>query len=267
MFVDYDFLGVHFAKEINRIRAKYILNEPYKEIAFKDLKYGPICRALDEYLNIVNNSVNGLVFTLIVEKSITSILGLNEKNTYKLLIEELKKAGLGEWHGETAEKMQRIIGTISYFVNLLVPSGKQIFWMTDNDNIVANSKLLKSIGDIFNNAVHQFKDVNYPLVGYATPFEKGTDPLFIDLLSISDLVAGAVEHYFTRKTILDDLTISEGANKILKWLSLQGLGLKKLSLIVRSENEAFTGSLVDFHLTEPIENGVELLINKHTSIL
>jgi len=259
--VDYDFLRLNFETEIKNIRNKYGLNDPYKEISFKDLRYGPINRSLDEYLTMVNNSVHGLVFTLIVDKSIISILGENNKSTHDSLTKILEDTGLGKWKGKTAEKLQRIISIISYFVNLLVPSGKQLFWMTDEDNIVANPRMRDYTGKIFNNAVHQFKDRNYSLVGYATPFEKGKDPLFIDLLSISDLVAGSIEHYFTRKSILDDLKVNEGADKVLKWLSLQGIGLKKLSFIVNFTEEGFTGGNVDFHLIEPYPNAQLIEIN------
>lgn len=258
---DYDYLRLNFEKEIKNIRNKYGLNDPYKEISFKDLRYGPINRSLDEYLTMINNSVHGLVFTLIVDKSIVSIMGENNKSTHDSLIDVLQNAGLGNWKGSIAEKLQRVISIISYFVNLLVPSGKQLFWMTDNDSIVANPRLRDYTGTIFNNAVHQFKDRKYSLVGYATPFEKGKDPLFIDLLSISDLVAGSIEHYFTRKSILDDLTVSEGADKVLKWLSLQGIGLKKLSFIVNYTKEGFTGGIVDFHLIEPYTNAQMIEIN------
>jgi hypothetical protein len=258
---DYDFLRLNFETEIKSIRNKYGLNDPYKEISFKDLKYGPINRSLDEYLTMVNNSVHGLVFTLIVDKSIISILGENNKSTHASLTETLQNSGLGKWKGKTAEKLQRVISIISYFVNLLVPSGKQLFWMTDEDSIVANPRMREYTGTMFNYAVHQFKDRKYSLVGYATPFEKGKDSLFIDLLSISDLVAGSIEHYFTRKSILDELTVSEGADKVLKWLSIQGIGLKKLSFKVNYSEESFTGGIVDFHLIEPYPNAQLIEIN------
>ncbi len=252
-FVNYDLLGL-FGSEISKIRKKYRLNDPYKEVSFKDLRYGPINRALDDYLSLIDFAVHGLVFTVIVDRSITSLLGDNSVETQKKAAEELEANGFGHWKPKSAEKLQRIIMTIAYLTRLLVPSGKKIFWMTDEDSIVANSKLLNSTGRIFNNAIHQFDDVSYDLVGYATPFEKGKDPLFLDLLSISDLVAGSIEHYFTRKTVLDNLTIKDGANKILMWHAHQGFGLKKLSLVITSENEGLLGRFVDFKLVEPPDN-------------
>lgn len=86
---------------------------------------------------------------------------------------------------------------------------------------------LKFAASMYSNVIHSFvEERNYTTVGYARPWEKGTDPLFINILSLSDLVAGSLEHYFTHKKEPDKVGYSEGANEVLTWLANHGLILK-----------------------------------------
>jgi len=259
-FVDYDFLAINYQKAIKEIREVYGLNNPYKEISFKDLNYGPLKRALPVYLKMLDQSVNGLVFTLLVDKRVVSLLGENTKQTLSLAAQQMSELGLGQWNPNTVEKLQRILATLAYFTNLLVPSGKKIFWMTDHDSIVANPKMVELTSQMFCNAIHQFPNVTYQPVGFATPFDKGSDEMFADLLSVSDLVAGAIEHYFTRKSKMIDLTVSEGANQILMWLARQAIALKKLCIMVFTDDSGLRVGTVDFHLVNPPDDIEEIEI-------
>jgi hypothetical protein len=259
-FVDYDFLGLNYEKKIKEIREAYGLQNPYKELAFKDLNYGPLQRALPAYLEMLDQSVNGLVFTLLVDKTVVSLLGENTKQTLLLAAQQMSELGLGQWRPKTVEKLQRVLATLAYFTHLLVPTGKKIFWMTDHDSIVANDEATKQTSQMFSNAIHQFPNVTYDPVGFATPFDKGSDEMFADLLSVSDLVAGAIEHYFTRKSKMADLTVSEGANQILMWLTRQAIALKKLCIMVFADDTGLRVGTVDFHLVNPPDDIEEIEI-------
>lgn len=253
-FADYDYLGGIYSKEILNIRTKYGLYNPFKEIAFKDLRYGPVQRALKEYLHLMNWGVNGLVFTLVIHKDVISVIGPNNANSLKGMVNHLENENYGKWKPKMAEKLQRIVGTMVYLTNLLIPKGKKIFWMTDDDSIVANERMSKAAVEIYNNAIHSFEGKEYPIVGYAKPWEKGTDPLFLDILSLSDLVAGSVEHYFTKKTALDNQNFSDGANEVLMWLSDHGLMLKKHTFLIEPEDGKLKHAFIDFDRTVPLEN-------------
>ena len=259
-FVDYDFLTLNYREAIKEIREEHGLQNPYKEIAFKDLSYGPIQRALPSYLEMLDKSVNGLVFTLLVDKKVLSLLGENKKQTLELAAEQMRELGFGRLRPKTVEKLQRILLTLSYFTHLLVPTGKKIFWMTDHDSIVANSETAQQTSQMYSNAIHSFLNVKYDPVGFVTPFDKGTDEMFADLLSVSDLVAGAVEHYFTRKSTMTDLTVSQGANQILMWLARQAVVLKKLCIMVFVDDSGFRVGTVDFHLVNPPDHINEIEI-------
>lgn len=247
--VDYDRL-YFFHNSMKNIREKYQLNKPIKEIAFKDLKYGPVDRSLEEYLYTINNLVNGIAFTLIVDKEIHSLADINEKSSKKLIAKILGEKGYGTFKPDVAEKVYRIINLVSYLVHLLVPYGKKIFWMSDQDSTIATDDKHRNIARLMQNAFYSFENANYDTIGYATPFSKQEDTLFLDLLSISDLKAGAIEHYLTRKKKLSDsdFTISPGADKITTWIANNGIAFKKLSYVINFDNDkkVYTGGFLDF---------------------
>ncbi|WP_394679151.1 hypothetical protein [uncultured Exiguobacterium sp.] len=255
--VDYNFLGI-FDEEMKRIRKEFGLNNPLKEISFKDLRYGPIKRSLDKYLLTINNFVNGLVFTLVIDKNVISLAEQNVKQSKELIAKSLMDSGFGLYKIDVAEKIYRIINLITYLIRLLVPNNKKIFWMSDHDSIIATNEMHKNIGKLFGQAIYSFENVKYNTVGYSKPFPKSEENLFLDLLSISDLVAGAIEHYLTRQKILDfeEFTISDGSNKILMWLANNGLAFKKLTYSIRYDDErgAYQGGFMDFKLKDTTDN-------------
>jgi hypothetical protein len=248
----------YFNETMRSIREKYQLNNPIKEIAFKDLKYGPIKRSLDEYLSAINNFVNGIVFTLVVDKEIYSLAEINEKHSKKLIAKILEEQGFGTFKPDVAEKIYRINNLISYLVHLLVPYGKKIFWMSDHDSTIETEEMHQKFAKLFNNAIYSFENAKYDTVGYGKPFDKDEDTLFLDLLSISDITAGAIEHFLTRKKKLvsSDFTISSGADKILMWLANNGLAFKKLTYIISYDydKKAYNGGFLDFKLKSPLQN-------------
>lgn len=255
--VDYNRLAF-FQDTMKKIREKHRLNMPIKEIAFKDLKYGPIKRSLGEYLDTINDLVNGIAFTLVVDKEIYSLADINEKQSKKLIAKTLKEKGYGTFKPDVAEKVYRIITLISYLVHLLVPYGKKIFWMSDQDSTIATGEKHQNIARLMQNAIHSFDNAKYDTIGYGKPFSKQEDTLFLDLLSISDLKAGAIEHYLTRKKTLSnsDFSINNGAVEITNWLANNGIAFKKLTYIIDYDNDkkVFNGNFLDFQLSENHQN-------------
>ncbi len=247
-----------FEKKMSEIREKYKLNNPIKEIGFKDLRYGPIRDSLEEYLLAINNFVNGISFTLVVDKEIHSLAEENKKESKYLIAKILEERGFGTYKADVAEKVYRITNLISYLVHLLVPNGKKIFWMSDHDATIETEDMHKNMGNLLNNAIYSYENVEYGTVVFAKPFAKEEDTLFLDLLSISDLIAGAIEHYLTRqkKFASSDFKISKGADQILMWLANNGLAFKKSTYIIRYDNQqkAYNGSFLDFRLNEPLNN-------------
>ena len=255
LFCSYNAL-YYFFEEIKKMREKYGLNDPYKEISFKSLDYGPLNRSLKRYLNLSNNLVNGLLFTLIVDKNIISIIGKNEIESLDKDVKILNNYGFGEWKKEIAEKLLRVIHIICYFIELLSKENQKIFWMTDDDPIAPNEEKTDCMVKLFGNILSHYSGKSYENIGVATPFNDATeeDSYFNDLLSLPDLVAGSVEHYFSRGERMEELTIKEEADEILMWLANNGIGLKKLIIKISLRDGEIKYSLVEFGVKDPSED-------------
>ena len=83
-----------------------------------------------------------------------------------------------------------------------------------------------------------------------------------DLLSLADLAAGSVEQYLTH-TINNDEIFSGLAEKVLKWHSVQGIGLKKLIYVIEKENSKFQGAFLQLENEEYKRNAnpVDVIYN------
>jgi hypothetical protein len=178
-------------EEFEKIRLKYGLNKT--ELSFKDLRYGPANRALDDYLKTLNTYVYGFSFTLLVEKNIDQLFfgGSN-----KHLLKKIEEHGLGKWKKKNGEKLMRILHIISYVLPLIADSNQKIFWMTDDDSIAANEEMSSNAFQLLEAVLKIYTDNKYQLIEGAKPF-KERDVYTMDLLSMTDLVAGSVEQYFT----------------------------------------------------------------------
>jgi len=252
--VAYDTVGA-FAKAMEEIRKKHFSAVPYKEISFKDLKYGPIKRGLEEYLTVSNNFLNGLVFTLIVDKNIDSLLAPHDKEATKLVASTFEEHGFGKWKPAVAEKLYRILQPISFFCKMLIADGKKIMWMTDADSIMANDQKATEATQLLGNAIRWCKTPNaYQVVGVVPkPFDEKEGLFLRDLLSLSDLIAGSLEHYYTNdKNVVHGE--EESVARMLQWLSGQGVGLKKLTMRMDLGEAGIVGSLIDFKAGDPLLN-------------
>lgn len=231
LFHGYDSIQL-FNERIIEIRKKYKMYDPYKEIAFKSLGYGPLKSALPEILTSANNYINGLLVTIIVDKRINSTFGLNLKGNRKKLKETLQEQNMDLWKDKVFLKLIYIIHTISYFAKLLGVKDQKFFWMTDNDAIVANDKMKDGCANLLQNLMNEYCGIDFfSFFGYATPFDDNTELDFTSLLSISDLVAGALSDYFQHTEKYGKPMVSSNeVDQIVSFTSMQGLLLRKICL-------------------------------------
>ena len=223
------------------IRKKFKLGDT--EISFKNFQFGPIQRALESYLNTVNFMVVGLLYTVVVSKDIESLFGVDKTNKF-LLSEILENANLGKWKPKVAEKLLRIVHTIAYLTALLSKEGQRIFWMTDHDAIASNTVQHDFTIKIFQNILPLYTKNKYDLIKGAVPFvEKSIE--YLDFLSLADITAGSIERYFSvKKSRMEKLVmVKTGAEKVLKWLGHDGVGLKKQTIIIE-KNPTSKGEII-----------------------
>jgi len=236
----------------SQLREEHKLNTPAKEFSFKTLDYGPIERSLSGYIRNISNLVPGVLISVVIEKGNLSLWGSDKKKAQLEMVEILKDAELGDWKPEPAEKLITVIHLVSYFIAILAKDGQKIFWQSDEDAIMANDEKMAQAGRLFARVLGLYTTKKFPILGYAKSFGKDST-LLLDLLSVPDLVAGSIEHYLTRKDNLAELTIKDGANKILVWHGYQGLALKKYAFIFRpGEKGGIMAGTLNFDVIKPL---------------
>ncbi len=249
-----------FTESMAELRNKYGMNKPFKEIKFKKLAHGPTSRLLPEYLRLLDNLVIGTVFTVVIDKRVTSAFGTGKKEVEDATKKALNEAGMSYLKLSVAEKLFRIVHCSSYLTALLTREGQKVFWMTDNDAIAETPARHNDTLALFNRLLCYYSKHKFKLVGGATPFaEKSAE--FLDLLSVPDLVGGAVESYMTnRQKSGDKMMISEGVNLITEWLSHQGVSMKKHTMLIEPHEDGIKCGVLNFYEKFPNPDAVFLNI-------
>ncbi|MBH3426172.1 hypothetical protein [Pseudomonas alkylphenolica] len=242
-----------FQDKMLELRRQFGLDSPFKEIAYKRLDHGPTRRILEPYLVMAQNLINGLVLTVVVEKDIESLFVEGKLSHSQVMSDALAQIGMSYLKPAVAEKLFRVIHYLSFLVTLLSKEDQKVFWMTDHDSIAANPERFADALSYFCRVLGHYSDKRYALVGGAVPFEE-KDSSFLDLLSIPDLVGGAIENYFTSKSrsLDDQFLVKSGSDVILKWLVHHGVGLKKHTMMICRDDVGVRASTLKFDLMEPL---------------
>jgi len=238
-----------FHNMMKSVRQKHGLGD--KEIAFKDFRMGQLQRSLPGYLAALN-SLPGFLFTLAIDKRLTSLFGPESKATRELIAKTLQQADLGERKPEVNEKLLRIVHIASFLTGLLAHDGQKIFWMTDHDSISPTREMHEKTLALFQRILGMYarQGHTFPLLGGALPFDdRSLDTL--DLLSVTDVVAGSLDQYLTQRdsVAIPDIQVKAGCDLVLQWLAHDGIGLKKMNVIMRpGSNRTIEAVTLEFEL-------------------
>lgn len=213
-----------------------------REFQFKKLnKDRERLRLLEQYLETFD-SVNGVVFSVLIHKSIRYLFG-------KPVHQVLKTEGLGNWKPHIAEKLLRIIHLQALFVYGLSRQGQKYLWMTDRDAITTN---LKALGDITQRVFNIYAHHGFSPLGYAEPLGTLRDP-FRDYLAIPDLVGGATLELMRNQNLdydrdIEDKTmVQQKTFKILKWLISKSKKVKHIGCRIYGDAAVPSVSFFDLH--------------------
>lgn len=244
-----------FHERMRKVRDEFKLGD--KEIAFKDFRMGQMRRALPDYLNLLDTLVPGFLLTVVIDKKLTGMFGVNERSAQSDLAQVLGAGGLGDWKPHVAEKLVRIVHIGAFLAALLGASGQKLFWMTDNDAICANPSLHEHALALFARVLPLYTGPDHSFQDFcgATPFAE-RHLMTLDLLSAADIVASSVEHYLTKRDAEGpvDFEVNAGAEQVLQWLAHDGLGLKKATIIIRPVEGGIQSATLEFGLIDPPEH-------------
>jgi hypothetical protein len=139
----------------------------------------------------------------------------------------------------------------AFLTGLLAHDGQKILWMTDHDAICANREMHDTTLRLFQRVLSLYtaKQHTFPLLGGALPFPERSVEM-LDLLSVTDIVAGALDQLLTQTDSVDpaEIKLKPGCERVLEWLAHDGIGLKKMNVILRLGNGTINGSTLEFGL-------------------
>ena len=207
-----------------------------RRMAFKKLNgdkilqkgFGPFLHAADH--------LRGLSFSLLINRQLDGILQAG-KGISGPELKEFKKLDPG-----TFEKMLWVLHVIGLLLGGLSRSGQQVRWITDQDQIAANHDVAELLQTGFENVVSHFVKQNHVNLRFETTSADSGQRELEDLVSVPDLVAGALAELCTlvkldgvpfSEQLLDaPANLSHKASAILYWLNLGGRPLKRLVYIL-----------------------------------
>jgi hypothetical protein len=234
-----------------------------KEIEFKDFGMGQIRRALPGDLAPLN-AVPGFLLTLAVHQKLVSLFGPQGKDTRELIARILSEVGVGERKTKVNEKLLRVVHLAAFLTGLLAQDGQSIIWITDNDEIAPTPEMHQKTLVLFERVlgIYARKGINFQELGGALPF-KERDLKTLDLLSATDIVAGSLDQYLTEldSVSTEEVKVKAGADHVLQWLSHDGVGLKKMNIIMRPGADGnVEASALEFRLENPPQNATMIPI-------
>jgi hypothetical protein len=249
-----------FREQMAALRQSANLGE--KEIAYKDFRMGQLRRAMPAYLRLLDGYVNGMIFTLGVDKSIPSLI-VRGTMPHETMVAELEKLGYGTTGPKTAEKLFRVAHTIAFLIALLGNETQKVLWMTDHDAIGSTPERLEVLLKIIlHHVLPLYSAKSFPFLGGMQPFEPRALE-YLDLLSAADIAAGGLAQYLTgRDENPDEIVLKDGAEHVMRWLCRDSVVLKKFSMMVsrNAKGEIDYGPL-DFESPVPADG--EIFIPMH----
>jgi hypothetical protein len=190
----------------------------------------------------LSNSLNGLLFTVVISKELKSI--------YHEEKPEHIKQSLVSWSSKKAhEKLLRIR---DFFLLILLGLGKEgqdVLWVTDNDDIVANTNQLSSINKFMKETLLKHLDYRLGNFSIITLSDDSEERTLEKLCSIPDLIAGALIDFIGDYENENKMPKNVGdveppinhekmkVNPITKWLSKDehSHNLKKVTITIKNK--------------------------------
>jgi hypothetical protein len=211
-----------------------------RRMAFKSLRDVQRLEALPYFLDAAN-TLNGLSITLLIDKRIVSLFAESGPMDRSSLAAQQFAA----WKDASFEKLMRVVHFLCFFIGGLSRPGQDILWATDHDEIVANKQRKDDLMRIIGSVAAQYIPHKLGVLLGDTPNDKEENRRVEDLLSIPDLVAGALAELLTaqnheprwRTNLLlpPPETLSPKTNVIMSWFSLNQARVKLKKLAIKVE--------------------------------
>jgi hypothetical protein len=222
--------------ELHRSATRDQLLRDNRRMSYKGLKDRLKAQALTPFLQGAD-TLHGLCVAIAVRRSIPTLFDgdLSDINP--------QVAGALQWKHRVFERALRIAHLVSFLVAGLAQENQDVFWFTDEDDVVANDSIHTLYTTLWANILSHY--LIYPArhVRLGTSRNDDGSNQIEDLLSIPDLVAGAVSELLT--CLSEPLSagiilpmppkVSPKALRVGHWLTRASESLKKTILVIDSD--------------------------------
>jgi hypothetical protein len=251
-----DLEGLARWQEWRRVFRKQLLPDG-RRFSFKALTDRQRQRAILPFMESAL-TIEGVCVALLIRKSLRSIcLPIEHHERLKVT------AGLtGRWKARSLEQVLRVVHLIALLAGGLSKPGQNIYWISDQDDILANAVKSKDTALLLSKVSSHY--VRHPLgeLGVGTTALDEGDRFEEDLAAIPDLVSGALSETATSLSRMSggrispflavpfDGTLTNKADLITRWLWLAP-GVLRRSVVLFENQDGNQYSVSRLEMKDP----------------
>jgi hypothetical protein len=224
------------------VRRRYLPER--RRMSYKALNDGHRCTALLPFLEVANQ-IPGLLLTIAIDKTVPTIFNSENADTSERARSHPVFEG---WKPAPIERAMRTIHFASLLLRGLSCAGQDLWWFTDQDEIVANEQRLPSFVSLMANVASHYlpHTLRHMRIG-TTASDTGRRDIE-DFVAIPDFAAGALQGVLNTtyaRRLLDARSIfvptsqelGPKARRIMDWFADNTQPLRRLTLIVDEPTE------------------------------
>ena len=235
------------------VRSRYLSDK--RRMSFKGLNDAQKRRALIPFLRSAN-CIPGLSITLLVDKSIPSLLSSDGK----LDMSHPEYKNYQHWKSHVFEKLLRVAHFAGMLIAGLSAPEQNLIWVTDEDEIVPNEQRLVEACDVIEHIMNHYLTHKLGRVQFGTTKSDDGSLALEDLAAIPDFVAGAmcdlaptfVQRARGLSFVVPKDSVEKNKNKvIMDWFADPIHTLKKLVVSLDYEEGRVIPSCIHFQASNP----------------
>ena len=228
--------GDEWERARSLVRAE-VMKGDNRRISYKGMNDGMVRRAIGPFLSAAN-LLPGLSFTVAIDNRIPTLLN------------DTVPPDLAHWKPKVFSSALHIAHFLSIFVAAVSSPGQNMFWITDEDDIAANERLLADLTNVVMNISRMYLKHRLGALQCGTTAIDGPLRQVEDFAAIPDLIVGCLNETLTRNEICDAPISTEvmfpirikgipKSKRILRWYTDMDIHpLKRLTCVIHpSEDE------------------------------
>jgi hypothetical protein len=205
-----------------------------RRLSYKALNDRRKRQALLPFLQAAN-LIPGILMTVLIDRCVPAVFSEGQRDESKSIRSEF----FPDWSPAVIERSLRVVHLVSLFLAGLSTPGQDVFWFTDEDDIVANEMRLRQLVGVFARVSSHYltHGLRHFRLGTARSDTGRRD--LEDLLAIADLTAGALQEAVKKQGIPNGAfwlrpaaDLPAKTREILDWFSDDTTPLKRLVYVI-----------------------------------